>query len=267
MDMQPHSYLAGALALVLTVSARAETIVQLEFPYANSFSNAKYEKGLGNGAADFDGDEDSSDMSRGAVFSTPDSAEYLSEENATVKGLTLDSRIGVAHLNSTAEAPRQGVLGFTKDDLRLWPVSKEHSVSDNMAYATWVLFTQPSFGNGGEAISLTDSTNFSMELGNVGASEIRFLVRAGDDFYVSQETTESTSFSLSDAAKAKWLPYPQAMSGRNLRYQGDKSEAVAGKELADINGVGFYAEKIGFDGNQFNDVDLDLRVTEFTVNQ
>lgn len=267
MNMQSHAYLAGALALVLAGPLGAETVVELEFPYASSFSNAKYERGLGNGAADFDGDEDSGDMSRGAVYSTPDSAEYLSEENATVKGPTLDGRIGVAHLDSTTEAPRQGVLGFTKSDLRLWPVGKEYGVSDNMGYAAWVLFTQPGFANGGEAISLTDKTDFSMELGNVGGSEIRFLVRSGDDFYVSKETSESTSLSLSDAAKAKWLPYRQAMTGRNLRYQGDKSEAVSGKELSDITGVGFYAEKMGFDGNELNDVDLDLRVTQFSVNQ
>ncbi len=267
MSMQPHAYLAGALALVLAGPLGAETVVQLEFPYATSFTNAKYEQGLGNGAADFDGDQDSSDMSRGAVFSTPDSSEYLTEENATVKGPTLEARIGVAHLGSEKEAPRQGVLGFTKSDLRLWPVGKEFGVTENMAYAAWVLFTQPGFANGGKAIALTDSTAFSMELANAGGSELRFLVRSGEEFYVSAETTEGTSFSLSDAAQAKWLPYRQAMTGRNLRFLGDDAEAVEGKELTDINGVGFYTEKVGFDGNELSDVNLDPRVTEFSVNQ
>lgn len=267
MSIQPHFFLVGVFALACTLSTRAETVVELEFPYASSFSNAKYEQGLGNGAGDFDGDDDSSDMSRGAVFGTPDSEEYLTEENATVKGPTLEARIGVAHLGSNMEAPRQGVLGFTKSDLRLWPVSREHGVSKKMGYAAWVLFTQPGFANGGKAIELTDGTAFSMELGNVGSSELRFLVRAGEDFYVSQDRTESTSFSLSDAAKAKWIPYRQAMSGRNLRFLGEKSEAVAGSELADIDGVGFYAEKIDFDGNVLNDVDFDLRMTAFSVSQ
>jgi len=273
-----------SLALLTSVgplwsSVSGTVVFELTFPYSSSWAQPVI-SGLGNGIVDFDGDGESDDAARGLKASTPEDSEYRGTANFTSAGPELVMRGVLAHLgDSTLTPPRLSSHGVTKSSIRLEGTRANGDLSNDMGYVGWWYVPAASFSNGGSPVSFAnggtlDAAAIRSEAmtGWYSASgtdyDWRFLVKNDGDYYVSKAVSSGPTLSIANLAEAEWIPYPNAEAGLTMRLNTKWAKPISGEQLTEVEGVGIYAEMIGFDGSAMAGSDrvlLDVEAFSLTL--
>lgn len=265
MKLMPALVLATSLAAI--ASAPGETVFEFQFPYATKFAHLSLGAGLGRGETDIDGDGKATEAGRGTRFATPDLPEYGAAQDGTSAGPEIEARAAIASFTGLdPETLKLGDYGFTKNSLRMAPLHAESSVSPDMGVVDYFVIPSTSFRNG-QSFEFGPGGLMQAELANAARASVRFLIRAGGELFISEQETNGQTLEIADPANAKWIPYPEGSSGRNLRARPKTSGAASMGTLGPIDGVGLYRELMNFDGNTPDKLQLDLNVTRFSVSK
>lgn len=269
--LRTYLLLPATVALLGADFTRAETtLFELKFPYAEGFTNLDYQQGLGQGVGDFDNNKDKNDLATGYKFLTPKDETYRSDTNVTEKGPQLIARSAVAHLDvgeeSKLEPPRLGGHGFTVSDIRLEGINTtKGTVTDNMGHTHWLLFPKENFPDGTEPLTLDGGTNLTLEAVRPETAEIRFLVKSGDKYFVSEVLEGDDVLELSAAGDAEWNAYYHAEAHRNFIFRPDRSAVKHGNQLGDIDAIGLYVQNLGVDGTSLEKLGSATSIKNFRV--
>lgn len=267
MNVKATSSLLLSVALTASAAAQSERVFEFQLPYATEFAHLSLGAGLGRGGTDIDGDGITAETGRGTRFATPDLQEYASDQHGTSAGPEIEARAVIASfVELDAGTLRLGDYGFTKTSLRMRPLHSQSSVSPDMGVVDYFIIPSTSFRDG-QAFEFGPNGFMQAEFANAAKASVRFLIRAGGELFVSEQETNGQTLEIADPVNAKWLPYPEGSSGRNLRARPKTSGAASMGTLGPIDGVGLYRELMNFDGNIPDKLQLDLDVTRFSVSK
>lgn len=268
-----HLILPAAVAFLSAGWAPAETtIFELKFPYAEGFTNFDYQQGLGQGVGDFDNNKEKNDLATGYKFRTPKNEAYLGDEGGNEKGPQLIARSAVAHLDvgeaTKLDPARLGGHGFTVTDIRLEGINtNKGTLSENMGYTHWLLFPKENFPEDKQPLTLNGGTTITLEATKPENAEVRFLVKSGDKYYVSELLEGDDVMELGGAGDAEWNAYYHAEAHRQFIFRPDRSHVKHGNQIGDIDAIGVYIQNMGVDGTQLEKLDSATSIKNYRVTQ
>lgn len=236
-----------ALVASLGPNLYGETLFELEFPYATKWSGAPIQH-FGSKVIDFDHDGVADDNVKLAAFSTPQSPEYKGTDFYTSPGPELVMRVALANLDApnSADLKRIASPGLTPEAIRIEPDRKVPGLTSNSAFVAWWYLPSESFKNGGEPASFASGGSlFAESIINNYSIVWRAFVKNGSEYYVSKAFADRTRLRVPDLAGAQWYRYDGV--GHDLRLKPDATTLISGSQLTNVQGVGIYAELIGFD--------------------
>jgi hypothetical protein len=120
-----------------------------------------------------------------------------------------------------------------------------------MSTATWLTFEQSVWDDltsGG--VGFDASSSFQINGNNAGNQSFRFLVVSGGNYYVTDtsDSSGSLNFGVTNLAAETFWTYSNATDGSTILFDQAAESSVLGSTLSSITAVGFYSDKVDFDG-------------------
>lgn len=270
--------LVASLLVAASLQAQASVVVHYNFAdnYISAFT-ALGGSGSGATTADFGGDAQN-DYIRHHTFSNPTTGDYLTTANGTGAGYAFSISTATANIRQPAgpfpAAPGSGSYFDTAvtggDAIRMRPFTAGATASANMSTATWLTFSQSVWDDLTTANAGFDATSsFQINGGNVGNQSFRFLVVSNGSYYVSDTSSNdgSLDFGLTNLASQTFWSYSNAAAGSTILFNQSAESSVLGSALDNITAVGFYSDKVNFDGTALAaNSDLAFDMTNFSAN-
>ncbi len=243
---------SASTTITVTVPPGAETLVNWSGDYVTA--NRKFRNGSPTITDNIDADGDGQLIDRRILYAysesvplSPNTSDYAASGAAPFYG-----GIRLEVLNSSSiNAADEGILNKTPppDWMSLRWQTNATGVAGRWH---WVVFwDKADFLNGGDVNRVDFTANSKLEMGGIGHFDdmgtVRWLVRDGTQFYVSQATlskgtgTATLTFA-SDASDGYWAPFDPA-ADINFDAAG---ATFAERDFSDVTAVGFVIDKDAF---------------------